>query len=105
MTSERFPVMKIGSFQFNNLMKSPVTYLLMDLRAEGAQPTLPRATRMDEASAIQTALKDLKSKESPVIVICETGAISKDVAQALADAEFKNVVWLEGGTQTLEDAK
>lgn len=101
MSEERFPIMKIGPFQFNNLIRSPVTYLLLDLRPAGTQPVFPRATLSEAASAVALATQQLKSKENPIIVICQTGDSSNKIAEALADAHFKNVVWLEGGTQEL----
>ena len=101
MGSGPYPVMKVGKFQFENLMRTPVSYLLLDLRPADAYPRFPRQMKTTEEEALRVVQSNLRNKSDPIIVICQDGALSDRVAQKILEAGYINVVWLEGGCEVL----
>jgi len=92
---------KIGTYQFNNLVSNPISFLLIDLRPKNEKPFLQKSTSLDVDSAIDFVQEKQLPKDSAIVVICETGQHSEKLGQKLGEQGFINVVVLEGGTQSL----
>jgi DHA1 family tetracycline resistance protein-like MFS transporter len=93
--------MKIGSYQFNNLITNPVNFLLLDLRAENKNPTLAKSQKTNLEEIKKVVSERLPEKDSAIVIICENGKKSEQAAMILSSEGYINVVILDGGTQSL----
>ena len=98
--------MELGLFQLENLIVSRTPFCFLDLREEpvlvpeianvigAATPVRP--DRVDER------LRELGFlKEKPVILICEDGVVSRQVALSLEAQDFVNAYVVKGGVEGL----
>ena len=99
---EIFPPTPVLASQFQNLLRSPVSFLLFDLRPKLTEPSLPRSIASTTSEIVGEAQKRTPNLEQPVIVVCEDGTSSQKAAQLLSEVQFKNVYWLKDGTRSLK---
>lgn len=98
-------VMTIGLFQLENLAMMPTRFAFLDLRAQAAPVSshidnlLMRSTLVAPEKA-ESHLKDA-DKEEPVVLVCEDGNTSMEVARRLEAAGFDNVYVVSGGVAGL----
>ncbi|WP_413289927.1 rhodanese-like domain-containing protein [Bdellovibrio sp. HCB337] len=108
----------IGYFQFDNLVKGRVGFVFLNFGVE-THSVYPHIFKMHlESRQLQLPEGDLKTasmqdillamshhpKETAVIVLCQNGAKSAEVAQALEEAGFINTYFIKGGwDQVLEE--
>ncbi len=94
-------VNEISAYQFNNLIRNPVRFVFLDLRADKSNP-YPKSMPSDESQALSFVRANAPSLEYPILLICETGSISKHVGLQLAIEGYTNVTLLAEGTSALE---
>lgn len=99
--------MEIGLFQLENLFLTPNRYLFFDLRVEitPSKPAidnyLTKAKPID-AQKLHAHLKEQNTpKEFPVLVVCENGETSAEVARELEAAGYGNIYVVTGGVAGL----
>lgn len=101
----------IGYFQFDNLVKGRVGFVFLNFGVE-THAVYPHIFKMHlESRQLQLPQGDLKTasmedillamnhypKEIAVIVLCQNGVKSAEVAQALEDAGYMNTYFIKGG--------
>jgi rhodanese-related sulfurtransferase len=104
----------ITGYQLQNLQRNRVGFLFLDLSEKPVRAELHSkvdAEMVDQlligkhsvkASEVLDFLKTQTAKsDSPVVLICETGAISIAVARVLQENSFINVFVIEGGVEGL----
>jgi rhodanese-related sulfurtransferase len=120
MTSSKISskIQSIGFFQFDNLIKARIGFVFINLgvdtsavyphiykmHLEANLLTLPEGdlTTLSTENLV-TALKN-HAKDSAIIVLCQDGVKSSEVATALESDGFLNVFDIKGGwTQILAD--
>lgn len=93
---------KIGEYQFQNILLNRVPCLMLDLRiADAGSPHLNRATPATHQNCLDLVKKAAITKEHPIVLVCDDGALSFEVAEKLVDLKYYNVVVLEGGIRSL----
>jgi rhodanese-related sulfurtransferase len=98
---------ELGLFQLENLARTPTRFAFYDLRARrGDEPAalkalLQKATAATEETVVAQLSKDAVEKDSPVVLICEDGKTSAQVARRLTTAGFANVYIVAGGVTAL----
>ena len=104
----------LGFFQFDNLLRNRVPFALLkseiDLEpAFGPMEKLHLRTyalslRSMTLEAALAALKERGTrKEDPIVVLCETGEASRNLAQELAEQDFLNVYFVLDGWKGLQE--
>jgi len=101
----------IGYFQFDNLVKGRVGFVFLNFGVE-THDVYPHIFKMHlESRALQLPLGDIKTasiedillamahypKETAVIVLCQDGKKSAEIATALEEAGFMNTFFIKGG--------
>ena len=98
-------VMAIGRYQLENLIRSGVKFTFFNLASEqvsGKGDELANAaTRIGASEVLSRLQTDGAAPDSAVVLICEDGVKSKQVAQQLEQAGFMNVYRVEGGFAAL----
>ncbi len=103
----------IGFFQFDNLIKNRVPFLLVrtDVQIESAYGVMEKLHLRNYSLVMQvmnlqnakSAIEERKArKEDPDVVMCEDGKQSQQVAQALTTEGYLNVYFVVGGWQMLQ---
>lgn len=103
----------IGYFQFDNLIKNRIPFLLVrtDLAIEAAYGVMEKMHLRNFSLVVQSlnhenakaAIAERQArKEDPIVVLCEDGKKSLQVAQALCSEGHLNVYYVLGGWQMLE---
>ena len=98
----------IGYFQFDNLIKSRVPFLLIRpaIDIESAYGVMEKMhlrnyslmmEQMDYVQAEALVLERHARKEDPIVVICENGKSSKALAQEFVDHGYLNVYYVLDG--------
>jgi MFS transporter, DHA1 family, tetracycline resistance protein len=109
------PVMKIGEYQLENLIKNRVPFSYFDLRAPGVRLTQGAGHKyftgaigidaLDDVATVNEILRQLKTlkakKEQPIVIICEDEKRSMRVATEV-EKKYINVFVLLGGTSSLQ---
>ncbi len=109
------PVMKIGEYQLENLIKNRVPFTYFDLRSESTRSSQGAGHRYftgsiaidaaDDSMAANEILRQLKTlkakKEQPIVIICEDEMRSMKVATEV-EKKYINVFVLLGGTSSLQ---
>ncbi|MBX3020848.1 MAG: rhodanese-like domain-containing protein [Bdellovibrionales bacterium] len=99
--------MPIGLFQLENLSMTGARFAFFDLRVE-AKPVTPHIDRLlmkaehvrvNEAEA--RLGKIVPDKSAPVVLLCENGKTSRDLAHRLESAGYANVYVVSGGVEGL----
>jgi len=91
----------ISAFQFRGLFSNNVNFLFFDLRAIDCVPQYSRAVHTTDAAIMDELNKRTGDKRTPILILCEDGVLSKEVAKKIADTGFINVVVVEGGARAL----
>lgn len=100
--------MPIGFFQFENLVRNRVPFVLFAWNCEFngwysglEQAHLKQVLRSGET--LDTSLMDLKKDLSqPIVFVCERGDLSKRSAEELERQGFKNIFYVLGGYQEMK---
>lgn len=102
-------LMGIGFFQFDNLIKNRVPFLLLSYGVEFKnftngifQTHLEKHLVSLEKNETMSYLEKQKiNKEQSMILICTDGTDSKKMADKLESAGYKNVYFINGGFNQL----
>jgi rhodanese-related sulfurtransferase len=98
--------MEIALFQLENLLLTQSKFILLDLRETLESPPelgvmLKRAVRVSGLQ-VQSYLQDnAVGPDLPLILLCEQGRRSTEIAVALENHGFKNVYVVAGGVAGL----
>lgn len=101
---------EIGFFQLENLILNQVRFFFFDVRLEKSvvkdeplKSMLQSAIPL-EASEVEGYLKEkLEEKSAPIVVMCEDGEISSQLAEDLNGKGYINVNVIEQGFRGLVD--
>lgn len=108
----------IGYFQFDNLVRGRVGFVFVNfgvntsalyphifkMHLESRQLQLPEGELADASAEQILAALALHPKESAVILLCQSGTKSAEIAEALESAGYINAFFVEGGwEQVLKD--
>lgn len=98
--------LSIGRYQLENLLRASVRFQYLDLRSEEARASQTHFLLYGSQAVLPSdAVSLLKSQSVPfdagVILICEDGSTSAQVATDLEAAGFVNVYRVEGGLVAL----
>ncbi len=102
---EEYNYSKIGEFQFENLLKNPIAFLLLDLRPSDIKPNISKAQKVSFDLVLEFVKTHSHEKDQPIVLVCETGTQSEEAAKLLSVEGYINVVVLEGGTRSLSPQK
>lgn len=102
----------IGAFQVDNLMINNMPFLFLDLRADTAVPPelkksveqlmfWRRARAIAPQNAISTVQELAPQTMMPVLLLCEDGRNSSEVAVKLGDLGYGHILVVEGGIEQL----
>lgn len=100
---------EIGEFQFENLVRNRIPFVLVDLGADlaGLYPSFLQAHLESQrlTTTPESALADLvaraPAKDSAVVVISQDGETSGPVARRLIEQGYQNVYSVLGGANSL----
>jgi rhodanese-related sulfurtransferase len=93
--------LKIGEYQLINLFSNPVKFHLLDLRSPSDEPRFVRSRFVTFDSALATLKENSIGFDEAIVIICKTGAESERLGLLLSKNKYKNIVVLDGGTQSL----
>jgi len=98
-------VLFLGEYQLRNLIKNQVLFVYIDLRSaetrlrEGNDPALHAGAHpAGLETAGQVAKTNCLSKEHPIVLLCENGEKSMQVAADLEKQGYTNVFVVRGGS-------
>lgn len=98
---------ELGLFQLENLFQNPNRFSFFDLRRE-RKPSTPQIEKLlkqaIEASAhdlVERLTAEKVAKEHPIVLVCETGATSAQLARELESAGFEQIYIVAGGVEGL----
>lgn len=97
--------MEIALFQLENLCQSLQRFEFFDLRA--VRTALPATLERLMQRSVSAKAEEIRSKaqtldkESPLVLICETGHKSSQLASELEAQGFKNIYIITGGVAGL----
>lgn len=101
-------VIKIGTYQLQNLIRHQAKFVYFDLRTEAERskgpqnhPLLTGSQAMEPSQAVATVKSYGIDASYPIVLICENGSKSVAVAEELEQNSFINVFVVEGGVQSL----
>lgn len=97
--------LKIGEFQFTNLLTNPIQFLMLDLRSENKDPYIRKSQLVTLENIKDVVLQNTTSKDQAIVIVCEDGKNSSVAAEILSQEGFINVVILDGGTKQLGSQK
>lgn len=93
---------EISQYQFNNLVHNRVAFAFFDLRNSiELAKEFPRAMAIAAEDVLESTRKACPNTDYPVVLICESGELSKRVGQVLVSEGYRNVNVLKGGVQAL----
>ncbi|MGE0526607.1 MAG: rhodanese-like domain-containing protein [Bdellovibrionales bacterium] len=99
--------MEIGLFQLENLFLVPSRWVFIDIR-ESHGPVEPqvesllrKATPLSRREVRVHLERCGADREAPIVIVCETGASSAEVARELERAGFNQVYIVAGGVAGL----
>ena len=93
-------IMKIGSFQLENLLSQRTRFVYLDLRlgdADRSHRLLSGSIVVDEAQVFGQVATLAPSLDFPVVLVCENGERSMRAALALDAAGYSNVFVVRDG--------
>lgn len=108
MTND-FSLRGIGGFQFENLIRNRIPFLLLNLGADTAglfpsyhQSHLDRQTlRGSREEALVKIRESAVPAEHAIVLLSQDGGICEFVAAQLEEAGYTNVYWVRGGMNSL----
>lgn len=88
----------IKSAELQAMMEQPEGLTIIDIRDSDyyKRGHIPTAINMPYSTAHKKVLKELK-KDDRIVVVCYAGVSSREIAELLADNNFKTVYSLIGG--------
>lgn len=100
---------KIGFYQFNNLIRNRIPFLLINLGQEISswyesifKMHLEAQQRRIDGSEIDSLLQTEKTpKDFPILLLCQNGRTSTQVADKLKNQGYTNVYLIDGGIQQM----
>lgn len=99
--------MEIGLFQLENLFLSPSRFLFFDLRTE-KRPVAPsidqylsRATAIEPNELGAHLQAQNTPHEFPILLLCQDGGTSAEIARGLEAAGYTNIYVVTGGVAGL----
>lgn len=99
--------MEIGLFQLENLFLNPNRFLFFDLRSE-KRPSAPaidgylsRAVAMEPGDLSAHLRAEQTPLEFPVLLLCQDGETSGQIARELEAAGYMNIYVVTGGVAGL----
>ena len=93
-------IMKIGSYQLQNLLQQRTRFLFLDLRVgdvDRIHELLRGSVVVDEAQAVGHVRENSPDHDFPIVLVCENGSRSLQVAQDLGEAGFSNLFVVRDG--------
>ncbi len=99
--------MEIGLFQLENLILTRSQFVFFDLRSNPGDPHAQLTTVYKSAERLKPEAVDdsLRSKNvptsAPVVLLCENGKASREVADRLEKAGYQNVYVVKRGEEGL----
>lgn len=104
----------IGYFQFDNLVRNRVPFLLLRtaVDVESVYGVMEKMHLRNysmilnplDLSQAEVALKERQArKEDPIVVLCDSGSESLKLAQELVKIGHLNVYYVPGGWQSLKE--
>jgi rhodanese-related sulfurtransferase len=100
----------IGFFQFDNLIKNRIPFILINLTEKPVQIYSQslyqqHLTQVEVITTSAQVLPSLNLRQHPkheaLLVICHDGSASPGIAQELEQSGYLNVFYVEGGLNTL----
>jgi rhodanese-related sulfurtransferase len=96
----------IGWFQIESLLLNHMGFILFDLRPHPdhtAEPKLfwDHARTVKPEDALSQAKEHLAALDQPLLLLCEDGEVSCQVAARLVRAGYSNLCVIEGGYKQL----
>jgi rhodanese-related sulfurtransferase len=93
----------IGRYQLENLLKNRIGFLFLNLSESVPGHELLAGSHSLPSSSVLFFIAEQGIKpDAPIVLICETGAISIVVARLLEENSFINVFVVEGGIEGLK---
>ncbi len=95
--------MEIGLFQLENLRLTGLAFRLLDLRQEPKAEVEALSSALNGASSVQAQdvpaylAAQAHDKHQPVVLLCETGQRSAQVASQLETAGYTNIYVIQCG--------
>ena len=103
MSENQFEPVLIGRYQLENLQKNRVGFLFLDVSERPSSHDLLAGRQSVQASDALAFLAAQGVKpDAPIVLICETGAISVGVAKVFEQNSFINVFVIDGGLEGLK---
>ena len=99
--------MEIGLFQLENLTLMPTRFLYLDLRVDDQDLPPNLLTILKSAQRLNPELLDshltqMKADQNtPMVLVCETGDCSRQMAQRLVKNGYQQVYVVSGGVRGL----
>jgi rhodanese-related sulfurtransferase len=100
-------IIKIGSYQLENLLKNQLSFVYIDLRKErttAKERWLKGSIALDSLAPedVATFLKQkTRSPDHPLVLICEDGVNSMRVAAIAESEQYVNIFVVDGGVNSL----
>ncbi len=97
-------MMKIGSYQLQNLLQQRTRFIFLDLRTgdiDRRHALLQESVVVDESQAVGHVRENSPSQDFPIVLVCEDGIRSLQVALALGGAGFSNLFIVRDGFNAL----
>ncbi len=101
----------IGFFQFDNLIKNRIPFVLINLTDKPVQIYTQslyqqHLTKVEILTTSLQVLPDLNLRQHPkheaLLVLCSDGSTSPTIAKELEQMGYLNVFYVEGGLRTLK---
>lgn len=94
-------VMSLGSYQMQNLWAQRVPFVLIDIASGDPESSgfdfMASSVRIQAPDVLAYVRANVKSADVPVILVCEQGQRSVDVALVLLRENYPNAYVIEGG--------
>lgn len=96
--------MRIGEFQFQNLMVNRIPCMILDLRIEEAdKPRISRAHQVSVENVVDYVKANTQDFQHPIVLVSDDGTLAFIAAEKLVEVKYFNVVVLEGGVRALSE--
>lgn len=104
-----FSLRELGAFQFENLIRNRVSFVLLSLGADTAGLFPPfhqsHLDRQTLSSSAEEALMKIRESSVPaehaILLLSPNGESCERVASQLEEAGYTNVYWIGGGVDSL----
>lgn len=94
--------MRVGEYQFQNLIVNRVPCLILDLRIEEMdKPRINRSHKVSVENVVDYVKQNASDFQHPILIISDDGSAAVAAAEKLSNLKYFNVVVLEGGIRAL----